>query len=93
MHEVGPKKALLQVRGLANGASATANWLSNAIVSQVFLALADGLNSSGVFWLLAGIACLAGIWTLTFLPETKGMLLVTLPPACKVEGDVFLYMA
>ena len=65
-----------QVRGLANGAAATSNWIANAVVSQLFLALADSLGSSGVFWLLAGIACIAGIWTYLFLPETKGGLTI-----------------
>ena len=62
----------MQVRGLANGASATANWLSNALVSQLFLVLADILGPSGVFWLLALIAFLGTIWVYIFLPETKG---------------------
>lgn len=62
----------MQVRGLSNGAAATSNWLANAIVSQLFLALADLLSSSGIFWLLAVLACIAGVWTYIFLPETNG---------------------
>lgn len=63
----------VQVRGLANGASATANWVSNWVVSQLFLALADYLGPSSVFWLLAGVAACGGLWANVFLPETKGL--------------------
>ena len=65
----------LQVRGLANGAAATANWVTNAVVSQLFLALADYIGGSGVFWLLACIAFGGGFWVHFYLPETKGALL------------------
>ena len=60
------------MRGLSNGAAATSNWLANAIVSQLFLALADVLGSSGIYWLLAVVAVIAGLWAYVFLPETNG---------------------
>lgn len=63
------------MRGLANGASATANWVTNAVVSQLFLALAGYIGASGVFLLLAGIVCAGGLWVYTYLPETKGAVL------------------
>lgn len=62
----------MQVRGLANGAAATANWVTNAVVSQLFLGLADLVGASGVFWLLAGIACGGAAWVHVYLPETRG---------------------
>ena len=65
----------LQVRGLANGAAAAANWVTNAVVSQLFLALADYIGGSGVFWLLACIAFGGGFWVHFCLPETRGALL------------------
>ena len=68
---------MLQVRGLANGASATANWVSNWVVSQLFLALGDYVGTSSVFWLLALVAAVGGLWAHVFLPETKGFL-----PSC-----------
>ncbi|KAK9829082.1 hypothetical protein WJX72_003793 [[Myrmecia] bisecta] len=63
----------LQVRGLASGAAATANWVTNAVVSQTFLTLTQHLGGSGTFWLYAGIALVGGAWVYWKLPETNGL--------------------
>ena len=63
-----------QVRGLASGVAATANWVANAAVSQTFLALTASLGGSGTFWLYAGVALAGMAWVFVVLPETKGAL-------------------
>ena len=62
-----------QVRGLASGVAATANWAANAAVSQTFLALTAALGGSGAFWLYAGVAAAGAAWVFIALPETKGV--------------------
>ena len=44
------------MRGVAGGAAATANWLTNAAVSQTFLTLVQWVGASGAFWMYATIA-------------------------------------
>eukprot|EP01025_Chloroclados_australasicus_P024996 TRINITY_DN2501_c0_g1_i4.p1 TRINITY_DN2501_c0_g1~~TRINITY_DN2501_c0_g1_i4.p1 ORF type:complete len:694 (+),score=63.39 TRINITY_DN2501_c0_g1_i4:81-2162(+) len=63
----------VQFRGAGSGIAATANWITNAIVSQTFLTLTQLLYASGTFWLYAGIAFLGTLWVAYFLPETKGL--------------------
>ena len=61
-----------QVRGLASGAAATCNWLTNAAVSQTFLRLTLELGGDGTFWLYAAIAAAGVAWVYCALPETNG---------------------
>jgi len=61
-----------QVRGLASGAAATCNWLTNAVVSQTFLSLTLKLGGDGTFWLYAAIAAIGMAWVYCALPETNG---------------------
>eukprot|EP00891_Asterochloris_glomerata_P003905 jgi/Astpho2/3905/Aster-04413 len=62
-----------QVRGLASGAAATANWLANAIVSQTFLVLTQHLGGSGTFWMYTAVSLGALLWVFHSLPETNGV--------------------
>ena len=62
----------LQVRGLASGAAATANWLANAIVSQTFLVLTQHLGGSGTFWIYTAVSLGGLLWVFHVLPETNG---------------------
>ena len=62
----------LQVRGLASGAAATANWLTNAIVSQTFLVLTQQLGGSGTFWMYTAVSLGGLLWVFHVLPETNG---------------------
>lgn len=65
-----------QYRGLCGGMSATVNWVSNLIVSQTFLSIADAVGTGTTFLILAGIAVLAFIFVIIFVPETKGLTFV-----------------
>ena len=69
----------LQVRGIAGGAAATVNWLTNALVAQTFLTLTQWLGASGAFWLYALIALAGLAWVYRTLPETSGTAHAMLP--------------
>ena len=66
---------VLQLRGLGSGVAATANWSTNAVISQTFLTLTQRLGGSGAFWLYAVIAVAGFLWTYLVLPETAGGML------------------
>ena len=62
----------LKVRGAGTGVSALTNWGANFIVAQAFLPLVGLIGETAVFWILAGICVLAGIFIYFVVPETKG---------------------
>ncbi|CAK0782513.1 hypothetical protein CVIRNUC_005731 [Coccomyxa viridis] len=62
-----------QMRGLGAGAAATANWLTNAVISHTFLPLTQAVGGSGAFWIYAAITACGSAWTYVQLPETKGL--------------------
>lgn len=63
-----------QLRGLASGAAATANWAANAAVAQTFLLFTSALGGSGTFLIYAAIAAAGVAWVWWCLPETNGAL-------------------
>lgn len=60
-------------RGMCGGMSATVNWISNLIVAQSFLSLADAVGTGATFLILAVIAVAAFGFVVAFVPETKGL--------------------
>ncbi|KAL3366962.1 hypothetical protein AABB24_011602 [Solanum stoloniferum] len=60
-------------RGMCGGMSATVNWISNLIVAQSFLSLAEAVGTGVTFLILAGIAVMAFVFVTVFVPETKGL--------------------
>ncbi|KAI3823132.1 hypothetical protein L1987_04563 [Smallanthus sonchifolius] len=60
-------------RGICGGMSATVNWISNLIVAQSFLSVADAVGTDWTFLILAGIAGAAFVFVFVFVPETKGL--------------------
>ncbi|XP_076884882.1 inositol transporter 1-like [Bidens hawaiensis] len=60
-------------RGTCSGMSATVNWISNLIVAQSFLSVADAVGTGSTFLILAGIAVAAFVFVYVFVPETKGL--------------------
>ncbi|XAR48740.1 hypothetical protein NMG60_11031657 [Bertholletia excelsa] len=60
-------------RGICGGMAATVNWVSNLIVSQSFLSIAEAVGTGATFLLLAGMAVLAFLFVVVFVPETKGL--------------------
>lgn len=65
--EVFPQR----LRAVGSSAATTVNWLSNFVVSQAFLPLANALGQGQTFLIFAAI-CLVGLLFVTqFVPETK----------------------
>ncbi|XP_023743070.1 inositol transporter 1 [Lactuca sativa] len=60
-------------RGICGGMSATVNWISNLIVAQSFLSVADAVGTGWTFMILAGISVAAFGFVVAFVPETKGL--------------------
>ncbi|CAA2976237.1 inositol transporter 1 [Olea europaea subsp. europaea] len=60
-------------RGMCGGMSATVNWISNLIVAQSFLSVADAVGTGSTFLILAVIAVAAFVFVVVFVPETKGL--------------------
>ncbi|KAL2323831.1 hypothetical protein Fmac_022889 [Flemingia macrophylla] len=62
-----------EYRGICGGMSATVCWITNLIVSQSFLSIAEALGTGYTFLILAGISALAFVFVLLCVPETKGL--------------------
>ncbi|XP_023748728.1 inositol transporter 1 [Lactuca sativa] len=60
-------------RGICGGMSATVNWVSNLVVAQSFLSIAEAVGTGWTFLILAAIAVLAFAFVFVFVPETKGL--------------------
>ncbi|KAL1803020.1 hypothetical protein ACET3Z_031667 [Daucus carota] len=60
-------------RGICGGLSATVNWVSNLIVAQSFLSIADAVGTGPTFLILAGISVAAFLFVMLYVPETKGL--------------------
>lgn len=63
----------LRFRGMCGGIAATANWVSNFIVSLTFLSLTNALGTSMTFLLFGVITVLALLFVTLFVPETRGL--------------------
>ena len=62
----------LKLRGLAMSVATMCNWGANLIVGITFLSLINFIGRPGTFWLYAGLAFLAWLFTWFLVPETKG---------------------
>ncbi|MET9776966.1 sugar porter family MFS transporter [Streptomyces sp. NPDC006367] len=60
------------VRAEGSSASTAVNWISNFVVSLMFLPLANVLGQGETFWIFAGICTLACVFVARFVPETRG---------------------
>lgn len=63
----------LRFRGVCGGIAATANWVSNLIVSESFLSLTQSIGTSFTFMIFGLISVAAVFFVLIFVPETKGL--------------------
>ncbi|XP_072488066.1 solute carrier family 2, facilitated glucose transporter member 8 isoform X1 [Notamacropus eugenii] len=68
MSEIFP----LQVKGLASGACVLTSWIMAFLVTKEFSSLMGFLTPYGTFWLFSSFCVLNIIFTLLFVPETKG---------------------
>jgi sugar porter (SP) family MFS transporter len=62
----------LRIRGIAEGTAASANWISNLVVSMTFLTLVEAMGPARTFWLYGILAIAAWIFSYYLVPETKG---------------------
>ncbi|XP_067683032.1 proton myo-inositol cotransporter-like [Haliotis asinina] len=62
----------LWARGTCIAMTTAVNWICNLIVSFTFLTLTETITKYGTFWLFGGICFLGMLFTLVFVPETKG---------------------
>ena len=62
----------LRIRGTAMSATMFSNWTMNFLVSLTFLTLLDTLGGAGTFTLYAAVCALLTVFTLRFIPETRG---------------------
>ncbi|KAL7212497.1 hypothetical protein ACSBR2_015231 [Camellia fascicularis] len=63
----------LRFRGVCGGIAATANWISNLIVSESFLTLTQVIGTSWTFLMFGVISVVALFFVLICVPETKGL--------------------
>lgn len=68
MSEIFPSK----VRGVASAACVLTNWSMAFLVTKNFQDMMGLLTSAGTFWLFASMCVLNVIFTIAFIPETKG---------------------
>lgn len=62
----------LQIRGLAEGVAAGANWVSNLLVSLTFLTFLNALGPSKTFSLYGVLAIASFVFSYYLVPETRG---------------------
>ncbi|GAB3039162.1 sugar porter family MFS transporter [Oleiagrimonas citrea] len=63
----------LKGRDFGIGVSTLTNWVANAIVGLTFLSLLNGIGAAQTFWLYGGLNILFLLFTIWFVPETKGV--------------------
>ncbi|XP_029296364.1 solute carrier family 2, facilitated glucose transporter member 8 [Cottoperca gobio] len=68
MSEIFPYK----VRGIASAVCVLTNWSMAFIVTKTFKDMMILLTSAGTFWLFASMCILNVVFTIAFIPETKG---------------------
>ncbi|XP_038193736.1 solute carrier family 2, facilitated glucose transporter member 8 isoform X2 [Arvicola amphibius] len=68
MSEIFP----LHVKGVATGVCVLTNWFMAFMVTKAFSSVMAILKPYGAFWLTAAFCILSVLFTLTFVPETKG---------------------
>lgn len=49
------------------------NWVSNLIVAQSFLSLTEAAGTGPTFLIFAGVAVVAFVFVIMFVPETQGL--------------------
>lgn len=68
MSEIFPTKA----RGFGSAACVLTNWTCAFIITKTFQNLTDLITSAGTFWMFSCFCAINVIFTIFFVPETKG---------------------
>ncbi|XLR28294.1 hypothetical protein HN51_041620 [Arachis hypogaea] len=62
-----------EFRGICGGMSATINWVGSVIMSISFLSFVDAIGLGESFMILLAVACVAIVFVIFYMPETKGL--------------------
>ena len=62
----------LRARGVGTSVAALTNWVLVFVVTKTYVTLEEAFGNQGVCWFYAGWCCVAFIFVVLFLPETKG---------------------
>ncbi|KAJ3603804.1 hypothetical protein NHX12_028545 [Muraenolepis orangiensis] len=68
MSEIFPSR----VRGFASAVCVLTNWGNAFLITKFFQNLLDLLTKAGTFWLFASMCAINVVFTVVFVPETKG---------------------
>jgi MFS transporter, SP family, galactose:H+ symporter len=68
----------LNVRGVGMGFVASVQWAANFLVSVTFLSILFSIGAADTFWLYAVMCLVAIVFTVFYVPETKGVSLETI---------------
>lgn len=79
MSEILPAK----VRGFAGAVCVLTNWGVAFVVTKCFQDMMTFLTSAGTFWLFASMCTLSNVFTMAFVPETKGRTLEQIEAALR----------
>lgn len=60
------------VKTIACGITASFVWIISFATTRSFLGISEAITIGGTFWMFAGISCLAGVFVMFAVPETKG---------------------
>uniref|UniRef100_A0A3P8YHA0 Solute carrier family 2, facilitated glucose transporter member 8 n=1 Tax=Esox lucius TaxID=8010 RepID=A0A3P8YHA0_ESOLU len=71
MSEIFPSR----VKGFASSVCVLTNWGTAFLITKTFQDLMDLLSSAGTFWFFSGCCALNVVFTIFFVPETKGQTL------------------
>ncbi|XP_072908749.1 solute carrier family 2, facilitated glucose transporter member 8 isoform X1 [Hemitrygon akajei] len=82
MSEIFP----VRVRGIASGACVLTNWITAFLVTKEFNDLLENITQYGTFWLFSGFCFLNLLFTIFFIPETKGKTLEQIEAHFKVSA-------
>lgn len=62
----------VELKGIATSLAVMVNWFLVFLVTKTFSDMSKALGSATTFWIFAGVMVFATIFTLFFIPETKG---------------------
>ena len=63
---------ILRVRATANAIIICVGFILGFIMSKTFVDLIGAVNASGTFWLYGGVCVLGTVYTVVWVPETRG---------------------
>ncbi|OIV91196.1 hypothetical protein TanjilG_30418 [Lupinus angustifolius] len=75
-----------EYRGICGGMSATVNWVCNGIMSTSFLSVVDAIGLGESFMVLLAVSCVALVFIIFYMPDTKGLTFEEVSNICKKKA-------